>query len=277
MPPSPDLSGGVPQPDRGAAGLPHAERPGVPSFAAALGGTILRVAEHASAERYANADLAGYFEELARLHRRLCPRQVLGVRMGLLAGEVLGLELPRGDKRLLVVVETDGCFADGVSVATGCWLGRRTLRLADYGRVAATVIDTRTQQAVRLRPHRQARGRAQRWAPHAADRWHAQLLGYQLMPAAALLEAEPVSLATSLDQILGQAGVRVRCVACGEEVLNGRETTDSARGPLCPGCTAAPYYQVQSVGPGPRSASASDRDRGGRPADSMRRISAAWA
>jgi formylmethanofuran dehydrogenase subunit E len=60
---------------------------------------------------------------------------VLGVRIGLAAGEALDLDLPRADKRLLMLVETDGCFADGVSVATGCWLGRRTLRLVDYGRV----------------------------------------------------------------------------------------------------------------------------------------------
>src|SRR3712207_7090667 len=46
-------------------------------------------------------------------------------------------------------VETDGCFADGVSVATGCWLGRRTLRLVDHGKVAATFMDTLTERAVR--------------------------------------------------------------------------------------------------------------------------------
>ena len=31
----------------------------------------------------------------AALHHHLCPRQVLGVRMGMLAGEILGLDLPQ--------------------------------------------------------------------------------------------------------------------------------------------------------------------------------------
>ncbi|MGC8780907.1 MAG: FmdE family protein, partial [Anaerolineae bacterium] len=58
------------------------------------------------------------------LHRHLCPRQVLGVRMGLYAGELLGLSVPQQDKRLYTIVETDGCAADGVAVATNCWVGR---------------------------------------------------------------------------------------------------------------------------------------------------------
>jgi formylmethanofuran dehydrogenase subunit E len=183
-------------------------------------------------------DLAEYFEQLARLHPRLCPRQVLGVRMGLLAGELLGLEVPRRDKRLLVLVETDGCFADGVSVTTGCWLGRRTLRLLDYGRVAAVVADTETDQALRLRPHPQARGRALDWAPEAKDSWHAQLIGYQRMPWEELLQVETVTLATPAAEITGRPGGRVTCVGCGEEVLNGRETPTQA-GPSCIACLRA--------------------------------------
>ena len=58
--------------------------------------------------------------ESAKCHKHLCPRQILGARMALLAGEVLGLELPRVDKRLLIIAETDGCTADGIIAATGC-------------------------------------------------------------------------------------------------------------------------------------------------------------
>jgi hypothetical protein len=72
-------------------------------------------------------------EQSARMHRHLCPRQVLGVRMGLLAGSILGLDLPQTGKRLITIVETDGCAADAISVATNCWVGRRTLRVEDHG------------------------------------------------------------------------------------------------------------------------------------------------
>jgi formylmethanofuran dehydrogenase subunit E len=202
----------------------------------------------ASLAHNAPPELIPYLQELARLHPRLCPRQVLGVRMGLLAGEALDLKLPCADKRLLMIVETDGCFADGVSVVTGCWLGRRTLRLADYGRVAATAVDAATGRAVRIRPHPGARESALCWAPQTQNRWHAQLLGYQVMPASELLQTEPVTLATPVGRILGIPGVRVTCTACGEEVLNSRQTP-SPEGPVCQACAAGRYYIQLNRGP----------------------------
>lgn len=122
--------------------------------------------------------LAACFDRLAKLHSRLCPRQVLGVRMGLHAAELLDVDVPQTDKRLFTLIEMDGCLADGISVATGCWFGRRTLRLIDYGKVAATVVDTYTERAIRVWPHPLARTRAAAYAPGAPTRWHAQLAGY---------------------------------------------------------------------------------------------------
>lgn len=173
-------------------------------------------------------------ERLVELHPRLCPRQVLGVRIGLQAGLLLGLDLPQPDKRLLTLVETDGCFADGVSVATGCWLGRRTLRLLDFGKVAATFVDLREGRAIRVWPCAGIRERARAYASSACDRWHAQLEGYQAMPTDELLRWRRVSMADRLD-VLGQPGGHVTCIACGEEVLNGRELV-LGRQVLCRPC-----------------------------------------
>ncbi|MDP6080799.1 MAG: FmdE family protein, partial [Arenicellales bacterium] len=126
-------------------------------------------------------------QQSAAMHRHLCPRQVLGVRIGLAGGAALGLDAPRCDKRLLVFVETDGCGADGVSVAADCWVGRRTLRVIDFGKLAATFVDTHTGQAVRVAPQPGIREVARRYAPEARNRWAAQHEGYRLMPTAELL------------------------------------------------------------------------------------------
>lgn len=197
--------------------------------------------QSASAED-AEAILAPLLARTAALHEgRLCPRQVLGVRIGLHAAALLDLAVRRGDKRLLVFVETDGCFADGVAVATGCYLGRRTLRLADHGKVAATAVDTATGRTVRVWPHPAARSRAWGYAPNAPDRWHAQLDGYRAMPAGELLLSRVVRLAGSLDTLLGRPGQRVSCARCGEEILNGRELA-LPEGAVCAGCAGASYY-----------------------------------
>jgi formylmethanofuran dehydrogenase subunit E len=72
---------------------------------------------------------------------------VLGVHIGLLAGHAFGIPLPQSEKRLLAIAETNGCFVDGLSAATGCYFGRRTLRIEDYGKTAATFVETTTEQA----------------------------------------------------------------------------------------------------------------------------------
>ncbi|MCL4543601.1 MAG: FmdE family protein [Chloroflexi bacterium] len=180
------------------------------------------------------------------LHSHLCPRQVLGVRMGLYAGELLNLSLPRADKQLLTITETDGCAADGLSVATGCWVGRRTLRIEDYGKVAATFVDTLTEQAVRIVPRPEIRDLASSFAPEAPGRWKAQLLGYQRMPAHLLFQWSHVRLLTSVHAIVSKPGRRVTCVRCREEILNDREVIVDGR-TLCRPCSGLAYYTIESA------------------------------
>lgn len=179
-------------------------------------------------------------------HNHLCPRQVLGARIGLAGAAALGLEIPRRDKRLLVVVETDGCFADGLASATGCTMGHRTLRLADYGKIAATFVDVKTETAVRISPRLDIRDKAYQYAPDEKKHYYAQLLGYQQMPDAELLTIQPVRLSTPVDRIVSRAGVRVNCAGCGEEIINEREVMVGKR-PLCAACAGTAYYAPEDL------------------------------
>lgn len=189
-------------------------------------------------------DLQSCLDRSAALHRHLCPRQVLGVRMGMYAAELFGLPLPHEEKRLYAFVETDGCFADGVSVATGCWLGRRTMRLVDYGKVAVTFADRETGKALRVSTHPAARTNALLYAPDAPDSWHAQLAAYQVMPTGELLRVEDVRLTLSLEELISEPGLRVVCAACGEEIMNAREVILSGR-VLCRQCAGQDsYYDI---------------------------------
>jgi len=177
----------------------------------------------------------------AALHHHLCPRQVLGVRMGMLAGQLLDLDLPQKEKRLLTIIETDGCATDGVAVATGCWVGRRTLRVEDYGKVAATFVDTHTNRAIRIRPQADARRLAAEYAPEAESRWQAYLLGYQRIPLEPLFSWQEVTLVPSLQTILGRPGIRITCQLCGEEIMNEREVIHEGS-VLCRSCAGLSYY-----------------------------------
>jgi len=189
------------------------------------------------------SSLAQLLEASAALHHHLCPRQVLGVRIGLWAGEILGLDLPQRDKRLLTIAETDGCAVDGISVATNCWVGRRSLRIEDYGKVAATFVDTHTGKAIRIAPRPGIRQRARAFAPEARNRWQAQFLGYQRMPAEELLAAQAVELSLSIAQIISQPGRRAMCEVCGEEIINEREVVREGV-VLCRSCAGSGYYRL---------------------------------
>jgi formylmethanofuran dehydrogenase subunit E len=185
--------------------------------------------------------LAALLEASAARHAHLCPKQVLGVRMGLLAGALLGFDLPRRDKRLLVIMETDGCTVDGVAVTTGCSVGHRTLRLEDYGKVAATFLDTETERALRLVPRPEARALAAAYAAGAPDRWQAQVLGYQRMPDELLLSWREVRLATPVADLVSQPHRRAVCQRCDEEIINGREVV-AGDTVLCRACVGPAYY-----------------------------------
>lgn len=191
--------------------------------------------------------LAPLLDASAERHRHLCPRQVLGIRMGLLGLRQLGLRAENEylydnpKKRLLTIMETDGCGADGVAVATNCHVGRRTLRVVDFGKMAATFIDTETEHAVRIAPSVQSREMACDYAPDARSRWHAYLEAYQIMPDALLLEWQPVQLNTPVSEIVSRAGVRALCDVCGEEIINEREVVGNGR-ILCRACAGDAYY-----------------------------------
>jgi formylmethanofuran dehydrogenase subunit E len=194
--------------------------------------------------------LAQLLQESSRRHQHLCPRQVLGVRLGLRGLRALKLSghasLPRflnHDKRLMTFVETDGCGADGIAVAVGCSVGRRTMRVYDFGKVAATLVDTHSGRAVRVSPTVESRSLALHYAPATLDSWHAYLEAYQIIPDNELVHLQEVSLLQPLEKILSAPDTRTTCDACGEEIINEREIR-AAGATLCLSCAGQGYYRV---------------------------------
>jgi formylmethanofuran dehydrogenase subunit E len=184
--------------------------------------------------------------ESAQRHKHLCPRQVLGARMGLFAAEILGIELPSRDKRMLVISETDGCTVDGLIAATDCRVGNRTLRILDFGKVAATFVDTYTEKTIRIVPHPEVRTIAVKYAPDSRNAWEAMLLGYQVMCASELFNVQQVELDKPLSQIISRPGMKAKCEICGEEIINGREVVTNGI-VLCASCAGESYYHYCSV------------------------------
>ena len=187
-------------------------------------------------------DLETLLKISSRNHSHLCPRQILGARIGLAGLAALGFQEPPEDKRLIVILETDGCFADGVIAATNCSVGHRTLRVEDYGKTAATFADVKTGRAVRVAPAIDVREQACMCVPEESRHYFAQMQAYRVLPNETLLTLTEVKLTPSIEQIVSRPGVRVNCAICGEEILNQREVCREGL-ILCRACAGMAYYR----------------------------------
>lgn len=120
------------------------------------------------------------------------------------------------------------------------------MRIMDYGKTAATFVDPVSDRAIRIRPSADSRWKARDYVPDAPDRWHAQLVAYQVMPAGDLLSVQSVYLGVSLAAILSQHGLRVMCDECGEDIINERQV-ERGGFVLCRACAGESYYSLEGT------------------------------
>ena len=181
-------------------------------------------------------------EECGRLHGHLCPGQLLGVRMALIGCRLTGLLDPRGAdrKKLLVWVEIDRCMTDAVSAVTGARLGRRSLKFMNYGKVAATFLNTETGEAYRIVALESSRELADARYVAMPDRRQRQMLAYREAADEELFKIERVKVRLNELDLPGRPRSRVVCVECGESVNDGREVC--AAETLCRACAHGSYY-----------------------------------
>lgn len=183
-------------------------------------------------------------EECERLHGHMCAGQLLGARMALLGCREIGVDDPKGAdrKKLIVWVEIDRCMADAVSAVTGVRLGKRSLKYVDYGKVAATFLNTETDRAVRVVALESARTLADERFSDIKDKRERQFRAYSEATDEDLFKIELVSVVLRDVDLPGSPRSRVICTICGEGVNDGREVTGADGDPVCRGCERGNYY-----------------------------------
>jgi formylmethanofuran dehydrogenase subunit E len=166
-------------------------------------------------------------------HGHFCIGQALGVRIAL-----KGLELaaPEGEKDLIVFVENDRCIADAVLIATGTRLGRRTLKLVDYGKMAATFVNLATDVSWRvgLQPFELGEASKEEAKERVLSMSDEELLSWKM-----------VRVHLKKEDLPGKPERIVRCVSCGEKVFDGKDIVEDAgkTGPFCVSCLHGAYYE----------------------------------
>ena len=215
------------------------------------------------------AELDTLLHDAELAHGHLCAGQILGVRMAVLACRLLDIHDPRSKqspdrKRLVTFVEIDRCATDAIAVVTGCRVGKRALRLRDWGKMAATFLDLSRPippgemdgqpdyfRALRLVALESSKQRAREIFPEIADKNQQQMRAYRDLPDADLFAAQWVSVHLPPSEFPGFRGARVTCSACGEGInfdrfrLSADAGDDGSDRALCRGCAdvANRYYQ----------------------------------
>jgi formylmethanofuran dehydrogenase subunit E len=178
-------------------------------------------------------------------HGHLCAGQILGVRMALYGLTLLGIGDPRGAdrKRLITFVEIDRCATDAIMVVTGCRVGKRALKLRDWGKMAATFCDLQSGRAVRVVALESSKDAAQRLHPEIDGKNLQQMAAYRELPEEQLFKHEWVKVALPPEELPGYKAARITCSQCGEGINFRREVIGDGDAVLCRACAGERYWE----------------------------------
>jgi len=179
----------------------------------------------------------------------------LGVRMGIAGLRKLEMMDPSKRHDLVVFAEIDRCITDAISVTTGCTLGRRNLKLVNYGKFAATFVNISNGKAVRISSRKDARDSAMRYAERNgwigpgeriqefSDRERELIVkAYTQMPEEDLMLIERVKVNVPNEELPGRPTHIVACELCGELIFDHKEIVKE-EGVLCRSCAFGAHYE----------------------------------
>jgi formylmethanofuran dehydrogenase subunit E len=174
-----------------------------------------------------------FLKQAADFHGHICVGTALGTRIALAALKALGLEPGKRLKNLIVYAEIDRCMTDALQAVTHCSLGRRSLKHVDYGKFAATFVNTDTGKAVRatIKEH------------FGNDiPLEETLKKLAAIPDETLVTLQDVTVDIPSTDLPGPPARKAVCAACGETVMDGRAIMDGGK-TFCRACARGGYYR----------------------------------
>jgi formylmethanofuran dehydrogenase subunit E len=173
-----------------------------------------------------------YLKKAGDFHGHVCTGIALGTKMSLAALKHLGFEPGIKNKNLIVYAEIDRCMTDAVQTVTGCTLGHRSLKHIDYGKFAATLVDIKTNRAVRA---------IVKESFNNEESMEDTLKKIAAIPESELVTLQDVTVNITENDLPGFPRQKACCEQCGERIMDGREVVKNGR-TLCRGCAGGKYY-----------------------------------
>lgn len=165
-------------------------------------------------------------------HGHLCQGLCQGVRMARYGLSLLNIEDPFTFRDLIVFVEIDRCMSDAICVVTGCTVGRKRLKLVNYGKMAATFVNLESNEAIRIYRAIYID------APKNAE--IKELLANYTDEE--LFKIEKVKVNIPERDLPGNLQRVVECVRCHEKIMDFRDVEKDGVS-LCSACASDCYYE----------------------------------
>ncbi len=180
---------------------------------------------------------AALLAEAGQFHGDVCAGIEIGTRMTMCGLRKLGIADPKGadKKKLMVFVEIDRCATDAIMALTGCRPGKRTMKVLDYGKMAATFVHLDFKKAVRVALKRK----------NGKDEDGAGAPDFANAGDEDLFSITDVDVALRPEDMPGKPLRRCRCARCGENIMDAREMEQEGE-TLCKPCfERKSYYHIK--------------------------------
>ena len=185
-------------------------------------------------------DMSDYdilFNKAKEFHGHVCPGIVLGTRLTIAGLRELGINPHEPIRNLIVYMEIDRCGTDAVQAITGCSLGHRSLKHKDFGKFAATFVDTKTDKAIRVSVHEKNRAAHDKLDPKEV------INVLSKVPEEEILKIEHVRVTIPREDLPGFPVGKSVCSRCGEQISDNRYTVVNGN-MLCRNCAGEWYYTI---------------------------------
>ena len=174
-------------------------------------------------------------QKAKEFHGEICPGIVMGTRMTMAGMRELGLDPLTKTHDLIVYVEIDRCATDAIQAITGVSLGHRSLKHMNYGKFAATFINTATGKAVRIAALPKNPNQPKDMKEVAKMICNA--------PEEEIFTIKNVKITIPKEDMPGFPTHKDVCSRCGEEIMDSKEVMIEGKA-VCKNCAQGSYYTV---------------------------------
>lgn len=181
-----------------------------------------------------------YMEQLeiaGNFHGEICGGIAIGTKLAMYGLELMGMELNKRHKNLIVFLEIDRCMSDAIQAVTKCSMGKRSLKQMYYGKFAVTFYNMDTKEALRISDaDANKKEKIKETKEEMIER-------FKNTPAKDLFKVEKVKIDFPESQMPGRHHMSAWCSVCGEKVSDGMHLLRGGK-PICKSCAEGSYYEL---------------------------------